>query len=58
MVATAARLLKPGGLLVMEHADVQGEGGRLLATAPDWVDVGTHRDLAGRDRALVARRAG
>ncbi|GLY28003.1 peptide chain release factor N(5)-glutamine methyltransferase [Kineosporia sp. NBRC 101731] len=58
VVATAARLLRPGGLLVMEHADVQGPGGRALTKAPDWVDVSTQRDLTGRDRALVARRSG
>ncbi|GAA3618641.1 peptide chain release factor N(5)-glutamine methyltransferase [Kineosporia mesophila] len=57
VVATAARLLRPGGLLVMEHADVQGSGGRALTKAPDWVDVSTQRDLTGRDRALVARRS-
>ncbi len=58
VVEAAAGLLKPGGLLVMEHADVQGPGGRALTTAPDWIDVNTQRDLTGRERALVARRAG
>lgn len=58
VVAAAAGLLRPGGLLVMEHADVQGAGGRALATAPQWTDVHTQRDLAGRDRALLARRTG
>ncbi|MBT0772067.1 hypothetical protein KIH74_24200 [Kineosporia sp. J2-2] len=57
VVRAAARLLRPGGLLVMEHADVQGAGGRALTATPDWVDVSTQRDLTGRDRALVARRA-
>jgi len=58
VVAAAAGLLRPGGLLVMEHADVQGAGGRRLAAPPTWSQVHTQRDLAGRDRALVARRAG
>jgi release factor glutamine methyltransferase len=58
VVAAAAGLLRPGGLLVMEHADVQGPGGRALTAPPDWTEVATQRDLAGRDRALVARRAG
>lgn len=54
-----ARLLKPGGLLVAEHADVQGE------TAPEvfrrhggWTAVADHLDLAGRPRYVTARRAG
>jgi release factor glutamine methyltransferase len=55
----AARLLRPGGLVVVEHSDLQG------ATAPAvftdgsrWQDVADHRDLAGRDRYLTAVRAG
>ena len=58
VVRTAARLLRPGGLLVMEHGDVQGGATRALAGADDgWVGVTTEPDLTGRDRALVARRA-
>ena len=59
VVAAAVRLLRPGGLFVMEHADVQG------ATVRDLVDRSgafepavTHRDLTGRDRFVLARRAG
>jgi release factor glutamine methyltransferase len=55
----AARLLRPGGLVVVEHSDLQG------ATAPAvftdgsrWQDVADHRDLAGRDRYLTAVSAG
>ncbi len=57
VVAAAARLLRPGGLLVMEHAAVQGPSTRALAAAPRWTDVSTRPDLAGRDRVLIARRA-
>jgi len=58
VVRTAAGLLRPGGLLVMEHGDVQGAAVRALATtAGGWLDVTTAKDLTGRDRALVARRA-
>lgn len=53
----AAEMLRPGGLLIMEHADVQGEGTRALATAHGaFTAVRTQRDLTGRDRFLVARR--
>jgi len=55
----AAGLLRPGGTLVMEHADTQGESlpAALRATG-EWVDVVDHPDLTGRPRATVATRAG
>jgi release factor glutamine methyltransferase len=57
VIAAAARLLKPGGAFVMEHGDRQGPATRALLSGSGWCDVATMRDLAGRDRALVARRA-
>lgn len=57
VVAAAARLLRPGGLFVMEHADVQGASARELAEASGaFVGVQTRADLTGRDRMVVARR--
>jgi release factor glutamine methyltransferase len=56
VIVAAAGLLRPGGLFVMEHGDQQGRATRDLVTGPDWEQVSTQRDLAGRDRALVARR--
>ncbi len=56
VVASAAGLLRPGGLLVMEHADAQGPATRALVAGPGWGDVRTVEDLTGRPRALVARR--
>lgn len=56
VVARAARLLAPGGLLVMEHAEVQAAAVREMAAAAGLVDVATGRDLSGRDRYVVARR--
>jgi len=58
VLAAAARLLRPGGLLVMEHADSQGRAARDEAHARGgWEQVRTAPDLTGRDRMLVARRA-
>ena len=58
VAASAATLLRPGGLLVMEHADEQGESlPRALAATGAWVDVVDHADLAGRPRTTLARRA-
>lgn len=55
--ATAKRLLKNGGVLVIEHSDRQGESvPQLLNDAGGWSDVADHRDLAGRDRYTTAVR--
>jgi len=52
----AMRLLHPGGLLVIEHAEVQGEAVRELLAASGWRAAATHRDLTLRDRATTAIR--
>lgn len=52
--ATAHRLLKPGGYLVIEHADQQGEQVRGLLLADGWREVRQHQDLTGRDRSVSA----
>ena len=52
--ASAKRLLKPGGYLVIEHADSQGEQVCQLLLADEWREVRQHQDLTGRDRAVSA----
>jgi release factor glutamine methyltransferase len=54
--ATAARLLHPGGTLVLEHGELQGAAIRALLRADGWNAVATHRDYTTRDRATVALR--
>ncbi len=55
--ATAARLLKPGGYFIMEHAEVQAAAVlSLLQAAGCWQQVATEYDLTGRERATSARR--
>jgi release factor glutamine methyltransferase len=55
---TAARLLRPGGVVGAEHAHVQGESApAVFATAGRWSDVRDHADLAGRNRYVTARLA-
>ena len=55
----ARRLLHPGGLLVVEHSDRQGKTApALLEQAGGWTEVQDHRDYAGRDRYVTARRTG
>ncbi|MHC6221483.1 peptide chain release factor N(5)-glutamine methyltransferase [Arthrobacter sp. MMS24-S77] len=53
--ASAARLLKPGGFFVMEHAEVQaGWIAEHLKSAGCWTQVTTHVDLNGKERATSA----
>lgn len=54
--ATALRLLRPGGALVLEHAEQQGPAVRELLAAGGWRAAATHRDLLGRERATTALR--
>ena len=54
--ATARRLLRPGGSLIIEHADMQGKAVQELLLASGWRNVSTHKDLAGRDRATTGTR--
>lgn len=51
----AAALLRPGGVVGAEHADVQGESAPAVFSATGrWRDVLDHRDLAGRARFVTA----
>lgn len=61
-IGTAAALLQPGGLLVIEHSDEQGEEAEegvpaLLLADGRWRDVADHRDLARKPRFTTATRA-
>lgn len=52
----ARRLLRPGGLVVVEHSDRQGlSAPALFERAGGWADVRDHRDDVGRDRYVTAR---
>jgi release factor glutamine methyltransferase len=54
----AAALLRPGGVVGAEHADVQGASApAVFAATGRWLEVRDHLDLAGRPRYLTARLA-
>ncbi|GGO77180.1 peptide chain release factor N(5)-glutamine methyltransferase [Nocardioides deserti] len=54
----AALLLRPGGVVGAEHADVQGESApAVFAATGRWTEVRDHPDLAGRARFVTARLA-
>jgi release factor glutamine methyltransferase len=59
VLARAAELLRPGGVLAVEHDDAHADAvNELLEQAGTWTDIADHRDLAGRSRYAVAKRAG
>jgi release factor glutamine methyltransferase len=55
VAATARRLLRPGGWLVVEHSDRQGESAPAALIAAGFVDVTEVNDLAGRPRVASGR---
>ena len=54
VVEAAWHILRPGGLLLMEHGAAQGGAVRALCAPERWRDARTGRDLAGLDRYLAA----
>jgi release factor glutamine methyltransferase len=54
----AWRLLKPGGVVGIEHADVQGTSAPAVFSQSEhsWRDVRDNPDLAGRPRFTTARK--
>ena len=56
LIATAPEWLDPAGTLVLELAPNQGDRAVALAHDAGFVDVSVRPDLAGYQRALIARR--
>jgi release factor glutamine methyltransferase len=52
----AMQLLKSGGLLVMEHADLQSSAVGKLLLAEGWREIEGRADLAGKDRMISAAK--
>ncbi|MFG6474898.1 peptide chain release factor N(5)-glutamine methyltransferase [Microbacterium sp. P06] len=50
------RLAHPGGFIVIEHGEWQGEAIRDILTADGWQAAATHPDLTMRDRATTGLR--
>jgi len=55
LISGAREWLRSGGALVLELGETQLDQAAAMATDAGYVDVTIHRDLADRDRALVAR---
>jgi release factor glutamine methyltransferase len=56
VMASAARLLRPGGWLGVEHAEVHAPAVLRLVQTAGFESVSTHPDLTGRPRFTVGRR--
>ena len=57
VLTVAARLLRPGGFLAIEHDDSHRTAvPQLLTATGDWSDISDHDDLSGRPRFVTARR--
>lgn len=55
IAAAAARLLAPGGHVLVEHTERQGEAVRAVLSDAGLADARTRTDLTGRDRISLAR---
>jgi release factor glutamine methyltransferase len=53
-----AGILRPGGLLLVEHGFDQAEDVAELLESHGWTDIQCHNDLAGLPRVTAARRGG
>lgn len=56
LAGQARRVLKPGGLLAMEHGWRQGGAVRAILRGEGYGCIETRTDLAGRERATCARK--
>ncbi|MDT3767397.1 peptide chain release factor N(5)-glutamine methyltransferase [Gleimia hominis] len=56
IITVAFQYLRGGGYLVMEHDDTQGKACAKVANEIGFEDVEIHRDLAGIERFIAARK--
>jgi release factor glutamine methyltransferase len=52
----AQTLVKPGGWLLLEHADTQAKAVGELLLADGWEEISSRKDLAGKDRITLAHK--
>jgi release factor glutamine methyltransferase len=58
LAADCVGILRPGGLLLMEHGFDQANDVAALLESHGWTDIQCHNDLAGLPRVTAARRGG
>jgi release factor glutamine methyltransferase len=55
IASEAAEFLQPGGSLLIEFSDGQGDSVRELFSSEPWTDVVIEKDFSRRERILIAR---
>lgn len=58
LAADCVSILRPGGLLLVEHGFDQAADVAALLDSHGWTDIRCHNDLAGLPRVTAARRGG
>lgn len=58
VIERAGQLLRPGGVVAIEHGDDQGAAAQDCFAPSDWTQVSGHLDLGGRARFVTACKAG
>ena len=58
LAADCVNIMRPGGLLLIEHGFDQADDVEALLAAQGWTDIQCHNDLAGLPRVTAARRGG
>ena len=58
LAADCADIMRPGGVLLIEHGFDQADDVAALLAAHGWTDIQCHNDLAGLPRVTAARRGG
>ncbi|MSW97260.1 MAG: peptide chain release factor N(5)-glutamine methyltransferase [Actinobacteria bacterium] len=54
VASVAARIIAPGGLVAIEHGELQGPAVRKILADAGWRNAATHPDLTTRDRYTTA----
>lgn len=54
VAGAAGRLIRPAGILVVEHSDRQGDSAPALLAGQGWINVADHRDYEGKARFVTA----
>ncbi|MBT8088486.1 MAG: peptide chain release factor N(5)-glutamine methyltransferase [Gammaproteobacteria bacterium] len=55
LASDCGRILKPGGMLLLEHGADQQQAVAAILKAAGWSDIACHKDFSGLPRVTVAR---
>jgi release factor glutamine methyltransferase len=58
LAADCGKILKPGGILLIEHGTDQRDDVACILVASGWTDISNHKDFSGHPRVTAARWGG